>query len=153
MKIQGKKPRENVCALRFMMSIFGCQHKYPVQFNVERSFLSAILVKSVVIILVAVFFQNQHKVVVWVYTDGIAAGSTEANRGNKTYQPIRRFVKQKNSHLWKQRRKVAHVYVDQFLLATSYIAVKCVCLCEVETAKRRPKQLCGSKVSHRRRGW
>lgn len=58
MKIQGKKPQENVSALRFMMSIFGCQHKYPVQFNVERSFLSAILVKSVVIMLVAVFFQN-----------------------------------------------------------------------------------------------
>lgn len=58
MKIQGKKPRENMSALRFMMSIFGCQHKYPVQFNVERSFLSAILVKSVVIMLVAVFFQN-----------------------------------------------------------------------------------------------
>lgn len=58
MKIQGKKPRENVCALRFMMSIFGCQHKYPVQFNVERSFLSAILVKGSVVMLVAVFFQN-----------------------------------------------------------------------------------------------
>lgn len=59
MKIQGKKPRENMSALRFMMSIFGCQHKYRVQFNVERSFLSAILVKgSVVIMLVAVFFQN-----------------------------------------------------------------------------------------------
>ena len=38
-----------------------------------------------------------------------------------------------------RQRKVAHVYVDQFLLATSYIAVKCVCLCEVETAKRRQK--------------
>ena len=47
--------------------------------------------------------------------------------------------KVENSHLWKQRRKVTHVYVDQFLLTTSYIAVKCVCLCEVETAKRRPK--------------
>ena len=58
MKIQGKKPRENASALRFMMPIFGCLHKYPVQFNVERSFLSAILVKSVVIMLVALFFQN-----------------------------------------------------------------------------------------------
>lgn len=65
MKIQGKKPRENMSALRFMMSIFGCQHKYPVQFNVERSFLSAILVKgSVVIMLVVVFFRISTR---WLY--------------------------------------------------------------------------------------